>query len=204
MDSHVQRPTGGRVLAVSVWVICAAGAVALAVSQGPGVLVGSGAWLLLPAVAVWAVFYRPGVAVDDAGVELINVLRTVRLPWPSIQRVDTRWSLTLHTAYGRYSAWAAPAPGRYAAHRDRRRSARGGDGTEGGNARVSLGDLPDSESGAAAETIRRRWEALRDAGHLDNPRLEFDRAPTRWHLGTIALLAGLVAWALLSLAGVIT
>ncbi|MBM9476947.1 PH domain-containing protein [Nakamurella flavida] len=200
MESHVQRPTGGRVLAVSVWVICAAGAVALAVSQGPGVLVGSGAWLLLPAVAVWAVFYRPGVAVDDGGVELVNVLRTVRLPWPSIQRVDTRWSLTLHTAYGKFSAWAAPAPGRYAARRDQRRRGGRASADEGG---IRLGDLPDSESGAAAESIRRRWEALRDAGHLDDPRLEFDRAPTRWHLGTILALVALLVWALLNLAGVI-
>ena len=194
------RPTGGRVLAVAVWVVCAVGAIALAVSLGPGVLVGSGAWLLLPAVAVWAVFYRPGVAVDDAGVELINVLRTVRLPWPSIQRVDTRWSLTLHTAYGRYSAWAAPAPGRHAARREQRRVGRA-DATDGPG--VSLGDLPDSDSGTAAELIRRRWEALRAAGHLDDPRLEFDRAPTHWHLGTILAVAGLVLWALLNVAGVI-
>ena len=55
---------------------------------------------------------------------------------------------------------------------------------------MAPGDLPDSPSGTAAVLIRDRWDALRRAGHLDDPRLEDERAPVRWHLGT--LLAGVV------------
>ncbi|WP_217617392.1 PH domain-containing protein, partial [Cellulomonas sp. GbtcB1] len=60
----------------------------------------------------WAAYWRPAVLVSPAGDELRNVTRTIELPWPTIQRVDTRYAHTLHTAYGDYAAWAAPAPSR--------------------------------------------------------------------------------------------
>ena len=87
-------------------------------------------------------------------------LRTIDLPWPSIHAVDTKWALTLITAYGRFTAWAAPAPGR--ARRAARHQA-GGAAPPGEHgvapAAIRPGDLPSSPSGAAALMIRRRWEA---------------------------------------------
>ena len=47
--------------------------------------------------------------------------------------------------------------------------------------------------GEAAEIVREQWERLRAAGHLDNPVLEHERVPVRWHLGTMAGGAVLVA-----------
>ena len=47
-------------------------------------------------------------------------------------------------------------------------------------------------SGDAALTVRRRWEELRNAGFLDDPRLEFARPPVRWHWSVI-VAAGIVA-----------
>ena len=57
-------------------------------------------------------------------MHLVNVLRTIDLPWPAIQLVDTKWALTLVTAYGKFTAWAAPAPGGMASARRMTRSDR--------------------------------------------------------------------------------
>lgn len=149
--------------------------------------------LVLPVALVWALYARPAVIVSDASVEVRNVTRTVVLPWPSIQRVDTKYALTLYTAYGTFAAWAAPAPSRMTT------LASGPDAVKhlpkssyiGGGVRP--GDLTTSASGQAAAVIRRRWDELNEAGHLADPRLERSRPQVRWHvlpaLGIIALAA---------------
>ena len=63
----------------------------------------------------------------------------------------------------------------------------------GADGAVAPGDLVDSPSGTAAATVRDRWSELQAAGHLDDPRLEHDRAPVRWHLGTFAIGVALLA-----------
>lgn len=179
------RSTFGRALTVAVGVVCGVTLVGLAVSDGvEGVLRGA-PWLLLVAGSCWACFWRPAVVVDDAGVRLVNVLRTIDVPWPAIRAVDTKWALTLVTAYGRFTSWAAPAPGRREATRATRQDAAvlpPGTATAEG---IRPGDLPSSASGSAALLVRRRWERLRREGHLDEPRLERERVPVRWHVGTI-------------------
>jgi hypothetical protein len=184
----VFRPWFGQVLTVVIGVVCVISVIGVAWQYGLDDGLRVTPFLAMVAGACWAVFWRPHVAVDDGGVELVNVLRTVRLPWPSIREVDTKWTLTLDTAYGRFSAWAAPAPG--AAHlvrtdvrRDTReaRSSWDPDVDE-----VRPGDLPSAPSGGAALVIRERWRRLREAGYLDDPRLEFERAPVRWHLDLVA------------------
>ena len=159
----------------------------------------AGPWLALVVGACWACFWRPRVVVDDGGVELVNVFRTIDLPWPSINALDTRWALRLYTAYGRYTAWAAPAPSVREVIRATRQDTEhlpadtySGDG-------IRLGDLPTSPSGNAALLVRRRWQQLRDAGYLDRPRLERAAAKVTWHWGTIAAGLALVAAGMLGL-----
>lgn len=205
----VFRPVFGRVLAAAIGVLCAVGLVLSLIQDGAPALWQVGPWLVLVAGAVWATYWRPEVSVDDGGVHVVNVLRSIDLPWPSIQQVDTKWALTLVTAYGRYTAWAAPAPGGIATARAARRAV--GGRTVGGRTglgrtgskdptepayvpgrTIRPGDVPTSPSGAAAAEVRRRWEALRDAGYLADPRLESDHPPVRWHwpviLGAPAVL----------------
>jgi hypothetical protein len=159
----------------------------------------TGPWLALVVGTVWAMYWRPEVSVDDSGVRVVNVLHTVHLPWPSIQRIDTKWALTLFTAYGRVTAWAAPAPGGFASRMAGRQDFRGlPESTYGGDRSIRPGDLPGTPSGAAALVVRRRWEELRDAGYLDDPKLEFARPPTVWHYRTILAGALLVLTGLLS------
>jgi len=187
----VYRPGASRVLAGAITAIGALGLVALTWDEGVAGLLRYGWWIVLPAALAWAIFWNPRIEVDDSGVLLVNVFRSIQLPWPAIQAVDTKWALKLVTAYGSYSAWAAPAPGRHGSRQVSEaelahlpQSSLSAEGT------LRAGDSLNTPSGQAALAIRQHWQALRDAGHLDNPRLEFDRPPVRWHVITIAVLAG--------------
>ena len=191
----VFRPTFGRILAGAIAVLCAVGLIMAVVQDGLPAVWQVGPWLVLVAGAVWATYWRPEVAVDESGVRVVNVLRTIDLPWPSIQRVDTKWALTLVTAYGKYTAWAAPAPGGIATARAASKGTLRGlpESTYGPERSIRPGDVPSSPSGAAAAEVRRRWEELRDAGHLDDPRLEFARPPVHWHWRVIVAAPVLLA-----------
>lgn len=155
-------------------------------------------WLCLFVVCCWAVFWRPSVVVSDAGVRLVNVTRTIDLPWPCLRGVETRYALTLDTAYGRFAAWAAPAPGAGSALRTSMRSRRVQNPDEP-IASSSMGDLAGTPSGDAAAVVRRRWERLRDSGYLDDPRIEFDSPPIRWHWEIGATVGALAALSVLTL-----
>jgi hypothetical protein len=196
---RVFRPSFGRGLAVTIAVLCAVAFVLSLRDTGFAAVWQIGPWLALVVLVVWATYWNPQVGVDDAGVHVVNVFRTIDLPWPSIQRVDTKWALKLVTAYGDFTAWAAPAPGGIATARA---AARGDlknlpESTYGPGGSVRPGDVPSSPSGAAAAVVRRRWEELRDAGYLDDPKLESDRPPISWHWPVIGAMAGLLVLGLL-------
>jgi hypothetical protein len=190
--TEVLRPWYGRLLTVVIGVISAS-MVVFAGSQGEwrdAALVLP--WAALVAGACWATFWRPRVEVSDAGVRLVNVTRTIDIPWPAVRAVETKWALTVVSTYGRHTAWSAPAPGARGAVRS---LATPRDDPHGPGARglVAPGDLADSPSGSVAAAVRERWTSLRAAGHLDDPRLEHERAPVRWHVGTFAVGLALLA-----------
>lgn len=193
----VFRPLVGRILTVAVAVGGVLVLVLVATTGGVADAVLTLPWVALFAVACWAVYWRPRVEVSDGGIRLVNVTRTIDVPWPAVTDVETRYALTLVTCDGRFRAWAAPAPGAGAALRAASRSRRqlGGDGQA-----VTPGEVPGTPSADAATVVRRRWARLRDAGHLDEPRLEFDAVPVRWHTEVavaVVLLAALSAVTLL-------
>ena len=195
----VYRPAFGRVLTVVIGAICAVTAAITAVDGGARDFAELVPWLALLAGGCWAALWRPRVEVSDGGVRIVNVTRTIDLPWPAIEGVETRWALTLVTAYGKFTAWAAPAAGRGPARRAARSDVRvlGRSLGTGGERDLSL------SPGAAADAagiVRDRWERLRAAGHLDNPVLERDRARVRWHVETLAGGALLVLLGLISVA----
>ncbi|MDQ3468574.1 MAG: PH domain-containing protein [Actinomycetota bacterium] len=184
------RPWYGRVLTIGVGVICAGVTLSLGARDGWSEAGLAAPWTALLALACWATFWRPRVAVTDAGVQLVNVSRTIDIPWPALRALDTKWALTLDTAYGRFTAWSAPAPGARGAVRS---LAAGRDpGRRTPAPHVRPGDLVDTPSGSAAAMVRQRWEQLRAAGHLDDPRLERDRAQVTWHVGTALAAVALV------------
>ncbi len=197
----VFRPTFGRVLTAAFGLLGIVALVVVLINDGLRAGLLFLPWDALVVGLVWATYYRPEVAVDDGGVHVVNVLRTIDLPWPSIQRIDTKWALTLYTAYGKVTAWAAPAPGGFASRMAGRHDFKGlPESTYGGGGSIRPGDLPGTPSGSAALVVRRHWEMLRDAGHLDDPQLEFALPPTRWHFQTILVGAALVLLGLLGVA----
>jgi PH (Pleckstrin Homology) domain-containing protein len=198
VSTVVYRSNFGQVLTVVVGALCGVTAVVTAVGGGFGDLLRFGPWLALVAGACWTMFWRPRVEVSDGGVRLVNVTRTIDVPWPAITALEIRWALTLHTDYGRFTAWAAPASGRGPV----RKAAR----VEFALPSRAASRRPDpvatnvaGAAGDAAELVIDRWEQLRAAGHLDNPVLEHAHVPVRWHVGTIAAGAALVALGLLGL-----
>ena len=195
---EVFSPTFGRVLTIGVGASCTLALVVLAVNDPAGALRAL-PWLALVAGGCWALFWRPHVLVEDSGVRLVNPFRTIVLAWPSIHAIDTRFALTLITAYGRFTCWAAPAPGARETLRVARAEAKHLPASTGFAGTVRPGDIPSTPSGSAALVIRRHWEALRDAGYLENPRLEHDAAPVTWHWGTIAAGAVLAVLAAIAL-----
>lgn len=171
----VYRPTLTRVLAViylalGVWLLVGA-----PVSAGPAGVVGRLGWLVAAGTLVYALLWRPAVIVDPSGVRLVNVVRTVHVPWPALETVDTRYTLTLTAGGRRFASWAATAPGRTGALLQRVTGQGGRAGAEGepsvlpdprwlpGRTGVdrSSRDLR-SGSGAAAFMVEQGWMGWRD------------------------------------------
>jgi hypothetical protein len=181
------RSRFGQVLTV-VMIGLAVLVIVLMIVQGTGQYVLRFGWsAVLVAFATWALYWAPSVTVSDGGITVRNVLRTIELPWPAIGAVDTKYALTLITTYGKYTAWAAPAPGRHATL-----SARGDvkhlPSSTYVNGTIRPGDDLRTDSGQAALIVRRRWEDLRDGGFLDDARLERERPVIQWHWITIGVL----------------
>ncbi|HSE10115.1 MAG TPA: PH domain-containing protein [Nocardioidaceae bacterium] len=164
-ETTAYRSTFSRVLAVVVVALLGFLLIWLALTRGFDTAGRYVAPAALGALLVWQAYWRPQVEVSDGGVEIRNVWRTVQVPWPALQDVDARLGLRLVTVFGTYQAWAVPAP------RRGRRSR----------------EVPVSE---AAELVVRRWDELRAAGYLDDPRLERPRPRTTLH--TVPLTAAVL------------
>jgi Bacterial PH domain len=191
----VYRSTFGRVLTVAIGAICALTAIVIVAGGGLGDLWPVLPWLALVTGSCWATFWRPRVEVSDGGVRIVNVMRTIDVPWPAITGIDTRWALTLLTAYGKFTAWAAPARGRGPVRRAMRADTFPLGRTPATSPDRGPHEVAPGAAREAAEIVSQHWERLRAEGHLDNPVLEHERVPVRWHVETIAVglvLVGLV------------
>lgn len=171
-DTETYRSRFSRGLAVVTAVLGAVLLGWLTASAGPATALYYVPPVGLVVLLAWLAFWRPAVEVSDGEVVLRNVWRTIHVPWPALQEVDGRLGLRLVTAYGGYQAWAVPAP---------RRTRHGGAGP-----------------GAAAVAVRQRWDELREAGFLDNPRLERPTARTELHTRAIAGSVGLTLLAVVA------
>ncbi len=201
VDRDVFVSRFNRVLAVVAWVLDAFALVGYVWVHGalrdPFVVIPVAFVALLAWVALW----RPRVLIDDDHVEVRNVFRTITVPWPALIHVDTRYALTLYTPGRRFSAWAAPAPGRTGAAIAARQQERGrvamAPVSEDGSIRP--GDLIASESGQAAYLIRERWARLRDAGRIEAGVAHETPVGIRVHWGLDAALAVLLVGGVLAL-----
>ncbi|MDQ4491114.1 PH domain-containing protein [Sinomonas sp. ASV486] len=170
--TDVFKARSNRLLAVALWALAALGAVLTVAQSGlPGVRYL--APLALMAWAGWALFWRPAVVVSDSGVELVNPVRSVGVPWEALAYVDTKFALTLGTGAGRFTAWAAPGPGALGARRARPEHLTGlPDSSFGPEHTVRPGDLGNTVSGQAAILVRRRWAGQVDRGAVAGGQVE--------------------------------
>lgn len=194
----VYRPVFGRVLAVVTVVLCVLGAVSLLWSDPASALRYVWPILLIGAMA-WAMFWRPSLRVQEHGITVENVLRTTFVPWPAIERIDTQYALTLFTASGRVSVWAAPAPGRHRAFGLARADFDGvSESARGEHESLRPADAVSTPTGNLAQFIRGHWEQLRDAGMFDRG-VDPDATTVTWHGATVGLLGALAAATLIGL-----
>lgn len=170
--TDVYKARSNKLLAVVLWAL-AAGGTAVTVAQAglPGLRFI--APLALMAWAGWALFWRPCVVVSDSGVELVNPVRSIGVPWEALAYVDTKYALTLGTGQGRFTAWAAPAPGALGARRARPEHLSGlPESSYGPERTVRPGDLGNTVSGQAAVLVRRRWAEQVERGAVAGGRVE--------------------------------
>ncbi|MCX7521909.1 PH domain-containing protein [Microbacterium sp. STN6] len=198
LEEAVLRPLSGKVISVGLALFGLAILVAGIIQIGPVAMLPHAAIPALIGYLGWFLYWAPTVRVSPGEVVLDNPVREVRLEWAQIVRIDTKWALQVYTRDGRFTAWAAAAPGRYASMNQSRGELKHLPESAYAGGAIRPGDIPTSDSGAAATVIRRQWEALRDAGHLDNARPEFDAPNTRVHWVRLAVLVALVALVVIS------
>ncbi|WP_207453495.1 PH domain-containing protein [Herbiconiux sp. SYSU D00978] len=195
------RPAFGRVLTVVVAALAAL-TVALIVVEGSLAALAIQIWPALLVVAiVWALFWRPELAVEEHAITMRNVFRTHHLPWAAIQRIDTKWALVLFTEQGAYTAWAAPAPSRFAVGNVDPNDLRviSGSALPRGEA-VRPGDVPSTASGAAAFVVRRHLVDLQEDDAFAGLSPEARRVRSTWNVLPIAVLAALTLASVVALA----
>lgn len=176
-DEQVFRSPHARTLA-GVWFATAAFLAYDTVDRGSG----RNLWISLAAlgaisVAVYALAWRPAVVADSRGVTLRNIVRDVVVPWGRVERIGSKWSLTIDTAERSWPSWAITA-------RNRERSAF----SRGGTTAREPASPPAPQSGEStalvSEELSRRWQA--SAGGAEEG--EGD-VVVRWVWAVIAALA---------------
>ncbi|MEY3561182.1 MAG: hypothetical protein RL068_334 [Actinomycetota bacterium] len=164
-------------------------AIALFVSVLIGLWVTEGFWafaisvppMALVSFVIALLYWFPRVEVDEGGVRLVNVLRTHYVSWGAIELIDTKYALTLQALGKRYTAWAAPAPGRHSAvFASKDQGAHLPESTYLAGT-VRPGDLITSDSGAVAAYVRRIWEQGRDKDQVAS-------VHSQWQVSKIVIL----------------
>jgi len=169
------RPRSSRAIAVALGASGVLAVVAVVASRADVLtVVRTASVAVLVGALAWAVYWRPEVEVSDGGIRVIDPWRTVHVPWPALDTVSDRWSLTLTTTEGhRVSAFAAPARG--AADRGLGVAAR------------------------AAALVTERRAALREAGYLDDVRPEGAPVTVRTAVRPVLVCGGALVLAVASL-----
>lgn len=121
-DSAVPSPTAGDRMVLrstsSVWIFVVLSAF-LAFLVGDAVLrgavsfaLGASPWILLAIWSAYMLLLRPCVVVQPAGLTIVNIVRTHRVPWARVTDLTSRFQLTVHIDNGRrITSWGAPSIG---------------------------------------------------------------------------------------------
>lgn len=186
-ETHVFKTTFATYFTMLFAALAVVTSAYLAVTD-PRELLTSVPLLLGGAIVVWILFGAPRVVVSDGGITIVNVLRTIHVPWPCFLGADSEWNLRVRTDAGTYTAWALPIASGTARRLPRRR----GEATDDSHAPVG------NHAQGAALLIGERHAALADAGHLGTPTTGVVSVHTQINRATA--IGGLVTAALLALA----
>ncbi len=187
-----------RVLAVVTWLLCLSGVVAVALA-GSNTVLGYLSLIALIAWLTWVGLWRPSLQLDDEAITVVNTFATTVVPWAALIQVDTKYALTLVTPHRRVTVTVAPAPGRIASALSNR-DLKGISAPRGADGSISPGDLPNSDSGAAAHLVRQRWERLLDAGRIEVGTADTAQIDRRIHWTAIIVGAALTITTVVALA----
>lgn len=179
----------GRILA-AVFILVCAGAAATAATTASvdegirGIVIAA-----FLTTTIYAAFWRPRLIIREHSVNVRNVVTSHEIEWGAIDRIDTKWGLTLFVGKKRISVWAAPAPSRYAAmFASRDQGSHLPESTYLAGT-VRPGDLVSTDSGGAAALVRRHWERREpDHGRVES-RVHVPLLVTLCVLGAAALAA---------------
>jgi hypothetical protein len=111
-DIEIIRPAYGQLLAGALIVFATLTGVSFTASAGPAAVVTVWPWAVLVAGAAWVAYWRPTVTIGGPGVRLVNIFRTIDIPWGAVTDITSHWVLAIATSTGTFHAWGAPAPGR--------------------------------------------------------------------------------------------
>lgn len=196
MKPVVLKSKFAQILGWAIWLVLAISCTMIGLTEGAWALLQTCSAALFIGLLLHSLLIRPVVRVSDEGVEVVNPLQDVTLPWECIDRIDTKWGLTIFSGQRKVQAWSAPAPGRHSSLRSTKFEGRHLPESTYLAGTIRPGDLVSSDSGAAAYTIRTEWERRRDLGLL----VGAGKVSHRWNLRMAVTLAGaLIAAVLLNL-----
>ncbi|MGC0144657.1 PH domain-containing protein [Pseudactinotalea sp. Z1732] len=150
-------------------------------------------WQALPFLViggglVWVLFGNPKVEVADGGITVVNIVRRVHVPWPTLRGVESRWALSVETTEGTYSSWAIPASSGMGTRLRRPRTKMATGEAETGRS-LETGH----NAAAVALVIGQRLDSLTAAGYLeDRPTHEPVRPTPGWNTRELGVLGVVV------------
>lgn len=140
------------------------------------------AWIGLISAMVWCTSWRPLLSYDQEGAEIRNPVRTARLPWNTITKIDATDALRIHADERVVRAWAVPRSGAVSnLARGIRRPAAGAPGGPEGAALLELSRR--SPIDYAVEVLRDVWERQRTTTN--------GRAEVSWAVPEVAVIVAL-------------
>src|SRR5690625_1628199 len=179
-ETHVFKTTFSRFFP-PVFTAVGLAAIVLMVAEDAGELTQSVPFVVAAVLGVWVVFGFPRAEVSDGGITLVNIVRTVHIPWPCFTGADSRWNLRIDTPAGSFTSWARPTGSGTARRLPRRR----------GEASATFRQLRGNTAEAAVVVIGERAQQLKEAGFLDAGTL--GRVEVETSLNRPALIAVVVA-----------
>ena len=188
---HIYRPRSARITAVAIVGVAVLVATARVMGDGLRLAAPTVGLAILLAIAGFLAYWRPSIGVGNDVIAVRNVFRRATIPLGRIIHVDTKWALEIYLDDGtKLTAFAAPAPGAFAARTMRAEDARGLPRDSYLAGTVRPGDRRGTPSGDAAILVRTALATHRARGAEApaNPVVkEGDRS------AVVALAVGLVA-----------